>query len=225
MTKIVKFITETLPIVGGIAGLWGAYTAWDASKFRQPFDEHDQVAKSYRAQITSAENRKDAPEANRVRLLYEKFEERWRAARQIAQLVAPIESLAVTRLTVEQSENLKSLVAKASEGSSQPSLPPKTLGAAYFAIKDFEGAVAQLNAASNKNVDPKTLALKASAYSELASTVSDARAKSNFETAAVESYSEALKATKDTAEISGFAVASPSLKAVLDSRGIELTNR
>lgn len=214
-----------IAIIGGIAGPWGAYTAYDALKFKQPFDEHDQTAKSYIAQIASAENRKDASEVIRVRLLYEGFEEKWRAARQIAQLVAPIESLAVTKLTAEQSENLKGLFAKASEGSSQPSLPPKTLGAAYFAIKDYEGAVAQLNAVSGKNGDPRTLALKAAAYSELASTVADKSAKANYETAAVESYSAALKAAKGSSELSGFAVANPSLKSVLDNRGIELTNR
>lgn len=225
MTRIEKNITMALAIIGGVAGPWGAYTAYDASKFKQPFDEHDQVAKSYLAQITSAENRKDATEVTRVRLLYEGFEEKWRAGRQIAQLVAPIESLAVTQLTLAQSQNLKGLVKKASEGSSQPSLPPKTLGAAYFAIKDFEGAVAQFNAAGSKNDDPKILALKAAAYSELAATVSDNAAKTNYETAAVESYSRALKETRGTSELSGFAVANPNLKAVLDSRGIELTNR
>lgn len=225
MTKIEKVVTMALAIVGGIAGPWGAYTAYDASKFRQPFDEHDQLARSYVSQISSAESRKDAPEVRRVRLLYEAFEERWRAARQIVQAVASIESLSVSQLSTEQSQNLKELLAKASEGQNQPSLSSRTLGAAYFAVKDYESAAVQLSAASSKNGDPKALALKAATYSALATNTKDESVKADYEAVAVESYLEALKATKNATQLSGFAVANASLRATLSNNGIKLTNR
>jgi len=225
MTKIEKFVTMALAIVGGIAGPWGAYTAYDASKFRQPFDEHDQLARSYVSQISSAESRKDAPEVRRVRLLYESFEERWRAARQIVQAVASIESLSVSQLSTDQSQNLKELLAKASAGQSQPILSSRTLGAAYFAVKDYESAAVQLSEASSKSGDPNALALKAATYSALATNTEDERVKANYEAVAVESYLEALKATKNAIQLSGFAVSNASLRATLSNNGIKLTNR
>ena len=92
--KVLKVVSKVVivafPLLGGLAGLWGAYTGYDASKFKQPFDEHDQLAKSYVAEITSAEKRNDINEVTRVRLLYEAFEEKSRAAKQIVQIVAPI---------------------------------------------------------------------------------------------------------------------------------------
>jgi hypothetical protein len=70
-----------LPIIGAVAGIWGAYTAYDASKFKQPFDIHDKTVNSFHSQIASAEARKDTAEIVRIRLSYEKFEEDWRSAR------------------------------------------------------------------------------------------------------------------------------------------------
>src|SRR5882672_487199 len=116
MNNLEKKITWALAVVGAVSGLWGAYTAYDASKFKQPFDEHDQVTKSYQAQIVSAEKRKDAPEVARVRLRFEEYEEKWRAARQIVQIVAPIESLAAVQITAEQDKTLKELLPKSSKG-------------------------------------------------------------------------------------------------------------
>ena len=66
MNKLEKTITMTLAIVGGIAGPWGAYTAYDSSKFKQPFDEHSEIAKSFAAQIDSAEKRNDLEEVSQL---------------------------------------------------------------------------------------------------------------------------------------------------------------
>ncbi len=222
MSKLVDILTKVLAIVGGISGPWGAYTAYDALKFKQPFDEHDQVAKSYLAQITSAEKRNDKGEVTRIRLLYETYEEKWRAARRIAQIVAPIESLATVFLTPEESSHLNDLLVRTAEGPTNPWLSPKTLGAAYLATKDFKSAAAQLSVAAQGSKDPNALALKAAAYSELASRATDPRIKSKYEITAAESYTAALKMKSISAELTGFAYANPSLKAALDHQGIKV---
>jgi hypothetical protein len=225
MNKIEKYLTIAFAIVGGVAGPWGAYTAHDASKFKQPFDEHDEIAKSYTAQIFSAERRADTKEVTRIRLLYEVYEERWRAVRQIAQIVAPIENLDPVQLSAQQSEGLKILLARVSADPSHPTLPAKTLGAAYLAIKDFDNAAAQFNVATSKTNDSKILALKAAAFSGLAFRTTNPSMKLMYETTAVESYVAAQKVTPKSLGLTAFAVANPNLKAVLDNKGIEIMDR
>ena len=56
MNKVEKIVTMVVAIGGGLAGLWGAYTAYDSSKFKQPFDEREQIVKSFKSQIESADN-------------------------------------------------------------------------------------------------------------------------------------------------------------------------
>jgi len=208
-----------------VSGPWGAYTAYDAARFKQPFDEHDQIGKSYVAQIASAEKREDKAEITRVRILYEIYEEKWRAARKIAQIVAPIESLATVSLTLEERSNLSTLLDRTIEGPSQPWLSRKTLGAAYLATKDFKGAAAQLSVAAQENRDPKVLTLKAAAFSELAFQAMDPGMKSKYEAIAAESYAAALKGTRRSSDLTGFALAYPSLKAALDNQGVQLKDR
>jgi uncharacterized protein HemY len=225
MNKAEKVVTMLAAFIGCVAGLWGAYTAYDASKFKQPFDEHDQLSKSYVAQITSAEKRNDINEVTRVRLLYEAFEEKWRAARQIVQIVAPIENLAAVQLSAKQSTTLRELMVKATEGPTPAVMSSTTLGAAYLALNDFEDAATQLSVATSKKKDPNAFALKAAAYSGLASSTTDPNVKQKYEAAAVASFSAALKASPKSTELTDFALANPSLKAILEEKGIKLTNR
>ncbi len=224
MKKTEKYLTMALALIGAIAGLGGAYTAYDASKFKQPFDEHDQISKSYMAQISSAERRNDRKEVIRVRLLYEMYEEKWRAATRIAQIVSPLESLASVQLSTDQRLNLKELLRKVSEGPNQPTVSSKTLGAAYLAIHDFDSAATQLTLATSRRVDSNTLALKAAAFSGLAVGTSNPDAKSAYERTAAESYVAALKAAPRSGDVSGFAAGNPDLKRLLYDKGIALSN-
>src|SRR5450759_2816877 len=98
MNALEKYTTMFAAIIAAVAGIWGAYTNYDASKFKQPFDEHGQAVKSFQSQIASAEARKDNKEVIRVRLFYERFEEGWRDARKITGIVSPLVSLASPNL-------------------------------------------------------------------------------------------------------------------------------
>lgn len=222
IANVVKYGTMVAALIGAVSGLWATYTTFEMSKFKQPFYEHQQLAKSFLAEVTSAEARKDASEANRIRVRYEKFEEKWRASMQIAQIVAPVESLSVSQLSNNQSQHLKELLAAASQGQSQPDLSARTLGAAYFAVKDYKAAVVQLNAATSQHSEPEALALKAAAYSSLAANTSNLSDKKMYSDVAADSFSKALKVTKNVDQLSEFTIANPSLKAVLNEKGVEI---
>ena len=230
--KVLKVVSKVVivafPLLGGLAGLWGAYTAHDALKFKQPFEEHEQLAKSYVGQIDSAEKRKDIKEATRIRLLYESFEERWRAGRQITKIVAPIENLTAGQLSPEETAALRELMAKAGSGGFTPSptvMSSTTLGAAYLALNDFEDSAEQLNVATSKRKDPNAFVLKAAAYSGLASKATAPDLKRKYEDATVTSFKEALKVSRKSTDFSDFVEAVPSLKMILKEKGVRLTNR
>ncbi len=224
MKKTEKIITMVVAIGGGFAGLWGAYTAYDASKFKQPFDEREQMVKSFTSQISSAEKRKDNKEAVRVSLLYEKYEEKWRAARQVVRLIEPFENLVTYSLSLNESTNLRQLLVTSSDGESNPLIPTKTLGAAYLALGEYQRAVAQLNVASNKNNDPNTYALQAAAYGGLANGTNNQKVKWTYQEAAIDNFALAHKALSGNEEkLYGFVLANPDLKILLEKKGVELT--
>lgn len=225
MNKIEKIVTIIIAIVGCVAGLWGAYTAHDASKFKQPFDEHDEISKSFTSQISSAEKRNDKTEVIRVRLSYEKFEESWRTARQIAKITAPFENLATYQLSPDQSNNLTKLLATTSTEPNALPLSTKTLGAAYLALGNYQKAAEQLSVVSSETEDSNTLALKAAAFSGLASSTIDPTTKSRYEVTAAESFRAAFKESSGrTNELYAFAEANPNLKTILNEKGIKLTS-
>ncbi len=224
MNKAEKIVTMVVAIGGGLAGLWGAYTAYDASKFKQPFDEHEQIVKSFTSQISSAEKRKDDKEVIRISLLYEKYEEKWRAARQVVKIIEPFENLATYSLSPNESKSLRQLLATVSSGESDLPIPTKTLGAAYLALGDYRRAVAQLNVVSSNN-DSNTYALKAAAYGGLANSTNDPKAKWTYQEAAVDSFALAHKASSNKDKnLYGFVTANPNLKKLLEEKGVELTS-
>lgn len=224
MNSLEKYTTMLVAIIGAVAGLWSAYTVYDSSKFKQPFDEHGQAVNSFHSQIASAEARKDTKEIIRVRLLYERFEEEWRDARKIAGLVSPLESLASTNLNVKDVAAVKALMASTS-GENNRQLSSKTLGAAYFATGDYENALRHLKDASARADDPQALALQSAAYGELARNASTANMKVSYENSAVESFRAALASpSANPVELSGFAKANSELKGILASKGVELPN-
>jgi len=202
----------------------GVYTVYDNSKFHQPFDERGQIANSYSLQIASAEARKDSKEVIRVRLLYEKFEEGWRNARKIAGLVAPLESLASSNLNTKDVATVKTLLTSASTGNNLP-LPPKTLGAAYFAVGDYKNAIRHLKDASARADDPQALALQSAAFGELAKNASTEKMKVVYENSAVSSFRAAQASPlAKPLDLSGFAEGNADLKSILDVKGVGLTN-
>lgn len=212
-------IAVLVGFIAAMPGFWSAYNVYHASAFKHPFDEHSEIAKSYIAQITSAERRRDISEIARIRLSYERYEESWRAARQIARMVAPIENLAIVQLAPSEVDSLRSLLSQVSAGLNQPSLSPKTLGAAYLAIGDYRNAVAQLTVASKKRPDQNTLALKSAAFSGLAYETVDPANRLRYEANAVATFNSAESVGLRSSDLSAFAIANPGLKAILDNRG------
>lgn len=225
MNKAEKIITMIVAVVGGGAGLWGAYTSHDASKFVQPFDEREQMVKSFSTQIESAEIRKDIPEVNRVRLLLEKYEEGWRSARKIAKLVEPLESLKTAKLSNSESHNIRELLNSWSKSEDRVSISPKTLGAAYYAVGDYRQAIEQLSLVSASNNDPSANALKAVSFAGLASSELDKEVATGYQISALDLFLDAKnEAPNKTQELSEFAATSDGLKKLLEEKDIELKN-
>lgn len=225
MNKAEKIITMIVAMVGGAAGLWGAYTAHDASKFTQPFDEREQIVKSFANQIDRAEKRNDTDEVTRVSLLLEKYEENWRSSRLLSRLVEPIEELATAQLGESENQDITNLIASWQGSPSNVVIPPKTLGAAYFAIGDYPQAIKQLNLVTGHSDAWRTGTIKAAAYAQLASEAENQEAASALKASSVSSFLSAQAATAyDPVRISGFVASSPELKKLLKEEGIELTN-
>jgi hypothetical protein len=224
MNMLEKFSTMAVALFGAVAGLWGAYTAHDAAKFKQPFDERGQMASSFQSQIASAEKRKDAKEVLRVRVLYERFEEGWREGRKIIGLVAPVEALASTSLNNSDLAQLNELMS--SSDKSEFNVSPKTLGAAYLALGQYENAVRHFEVASKGSDDSRAFALQSAAFGELAKSASTDIVRSKYEDLAADSFRAALKSpTAKPVELSAFANANAELKAILSVKGIEITDR
>lgn len=220
MNTFEKLSTMSVAIIGAISGTWGAYTAHDATKFKQPFDEHEKVASSFQSQISSAEKRKDKIEALRVRILYEKFEEGWREGRAIAGLVAPVEALVSSKLGDKELAELNKLFSSSSN-KSDFGLPAKTLGAAYLAVGEYENAIRHLKIASARKDDPRALALQSVAFGRLAKGASTTGVKVNYEELAIESFRAALDSpTAKPNELTGYASANADLRGILFDSGV-----
>jgi len=228
MNKAEKIVTMVVAIGGGFAGLWGAYTAYDASKFKQPFEQRKQIVKSFTSQISSAEGRKDNKEVIRVSLLLEKYEEKWRAARHVAKLIEPFENLEIYSLDPIERKKLRQLLAIISDVKNDVLLPPKTLGADYLALGDYHRAVAQLKVASSHNDDMTANALQAAAYGYLANSAKDQAVKEGYQAAALARFDTTQQAASkkigELYKLRGFIAANQVLKTLLDEKGVELTS-
>ncbi len=73
--------TVTLMTLG--VSIWGAYTAYDASKAKQHLDEHGSLVKSFQSEIESATKRGDKSKIQKLRVEYEAFESNWRKTKLV----------------------------------------------------------------------------------------------------------------------------------------------
>jgi hypothetical protein len=175
MNRIEKYATIGLAVIGGIAGLWGAYTAHDAMKFQQPLDEHSKIVLSFHNQIASAEKHREESDIIRVRLEYEKYEENWRNGRRLSALVSPIESLAAHRVSDDERNEITQLLNSMGSAQASSLLDNRTLGAAYFAVGRYDEASVHFLAASKERPDPSSLALQAASLKRLSEEEQDPR--------------------------------------------------
>jgi hypothetical protein len=210
-----KWTTWAVAAVGASAGLWGAYTGQRALNLKQPLDEHTEMVKSYQGEIASASARRDLQTVMRLRRAYEEYEERWRDLQTLTALVAPLRELKVTRLSSAATSDLSELVGKLSMTPAVSNSAPATMGAAYLALNRFDSAAYEF---SNAVADPKTLVLKAAAFSGLANSTTDSALKQRYEWTARNSLETSIKAASGTPEspaIGRFVQATPGLVELL----------
>ncbi|EGR2186103.1 hypothetical protein P3551_23665 [Vibrio parahaemolyticus] len=89
-----------------VVSIWGAYTAYDASKAKQHLDDHSSIVKSFQNEIESASKRKDNKKVEQLRYDYEKYESDWREGRIVkAQLkIARIDGF--SSISIEERESI-----------------------------------------------------------------------------------------------------------------------
>lgn len=216
MSKAEKIITMLVAIGGGAAGLWGAYTAHDASKFKQPFDEREQMVNSFASQIASAEKRNAEEDVIRIRLDLEKYEESWRAVRQLTNLVKPIENLSATNLSQNQTDAVRQLLNALSAENIGSSVPPKTLGAAYLVAGNYGQAINQFNSASLASSESNLNALQAVAYGRLAIGTDNPELRATYEESAMNHFISARNVdSEQRRKVSDFLASDPELEILL----------
>lgn len=96
--------------------VWGAYTAFDASKAKQHLDEHSSIVKSFQSEIESASKRNDSKKVEQLRYDYEKYESDWRSGQLVK---AQIKTLRIDGFSSISSEERDSII-KNYMGISQP---------------------------------------------------------------------------------------------------------
>jgi hypothetical protein len=177
MNRIEKYSIIGMAVIGAMAGLWGAYTAYDASRFQQPLDEHSKIVLSFQNQIASAEKHREEPDVIRVRLDYEKYEESWRNGRRLSALVSPIENLAAHRVTEVERSEISQLLDSIGSTQAPLLLGNRTLGAAYFAVGSYDRASEHFLASSTERPDQSTVILRAASLSRLSQEQQDPNLK------------------------------------------------
>ena len=78
MNKSVQIVVIFLALLGAIAGVWGAYTAYNVAKPEQSIDRHLAMQSSFEKQLASVRERGDEKELLRLQETYEDYEEGWR---------------------------------------------------------------------------------------------------------------------------------------------------
>jgi hypothetical protein len=206
-----KLCTVGIAVVGACSGLWGAYTAHEAMKLKQPLDEHTEVVKSYQGQIASAKARKDLPVVVRLQIEYETYEEQWRTLKRVSALVEPITDLRAAKLSPEESFTLGGLLGQLSKASVVTNSDPITMGAAYLALDKYDSAA---HAFAQTVAGPKSLVLKAAAFGGLANSTADVDLRREYMETARHSLNRSIqisRGTKDQPAIIEFAQHTPSL--------------
>jgi hypothetical protein len=208
--KLIAIIGALVGLLGGGAGIWGAYTAQKTLDLRHPIDQREAMAKSFEGEISSALARKDLPTVTRLRLQHEAYEERWRTRQLVSEIVAPLEELRVTKLSPASAEELRKLLAQQSAADSLPKTPT-TLGAVYLALNEYDSAASEL---SNVTAGAKPLMLKAAAFGGLADSTSNLTLKASYRATARDSLAKSIGASRNTQEaatVVNFAQDTPSL--------------
>ena len=87
MNKSIPIIVVCLALIGAVAGIWGAYTTYNATKPEQSIGRHLAMQASFEKQIASVQKRGNERELLRLQKAYEDYEEGWRESLKIATLV------------------------------------------------------------------------------------------------------------------------------------------
>ena len=195
MKSTVNIVILLLAILGAAAGLWGAYTVYNVSQFKQPFAKHEAIKASFAKQIASAEKRGNEKEIERVRKSYEEYEEGWRDSLKIATLV----DVAYATDPAEVDEYSKAAISLWTQNalvrtSGWLTYNSTLEGKARFITGEYSKAANAFELAEDQNPDnPENFINQARAYGYSAAYSSSGEGKVLFTEAAVQSANSALQ--------------------------------
>lgn len=228
MKKIEKMAGIAIALIGafgGLAGLWGAYTAHDAAKFKEPFFRHEKIAKSFHSQIESAEKRKDNEEVARVRITYEQFEESWRASKKLTALVFPIDSLASFTLPRANIDQIRQLVASIEKQPGLAEHQERILGSAHLVLGEYKEALRRYNIAEKTSQNEADIyTLQAAAYAGLADEESNPQKRDEAHRQAVKLIELAASVKKNMGKLTEYLKENDRLRDIVAVGNTELTN-
>lgn len=140
-----------LSVIATVTGSFGAYTAWQANMFKQPLDKHQQIAMSFKDEISSAEHRGDKINANVVRIEYEKYEKSWRESQLLDNVTASIRSLDNFKISETKRIEISTTLNNITDPYVTAFAKPEAIGAAYYALGDYKEASRQFGVALEVN--------------------------------------------------------------------------
>lgn len=195
MKFTLNIVILLLAIIGAAAGLWGAYTVFDVTQYRQPFAKHEAIQASFNKQIASAEKRGNEKELERLRKSYEGYEEGWRESLKIATLV----DVAYASDPVEIDEFSKAAISLWTQNalvrtSGWLSYNSTLIGKARFISGEYQKAANAFELAEDQEPNnPENFVNQARAYGYAAAHSSSGEDKISYTEAAVQCAKTALQ--------------------------------
>ena len=126
---------------GTVGAAISALVTWRLGRHKPPLEEHEAHRQSFLDQIASAEKRGDTDEANRCRISYERFEEGWRAQRDLRMQIGTKMASDITPQTGEMAEQLRNLLEAAEDFVPGSAFDHMLRGNGYFELGEHSKAV------------------------------------------------------------------------------------
>ena len=197
--KLGNAVVLFLSITGATAGIWGAYTAHNATKPQQPIEKHLAIQSSFEKQIASAEKTGNEQELQRLRKSYQDYEEGWRESLKIASLV----DVAYASNPEEVDQYSKAAISLWTQNaivrtSGWLTYNSTLVGKAWFISGEYGKASRAFELAEDQDPkNPLNLINQARAYAYNAANSLEGEEKVKYTETAVQSAKSALKLLQD----------------------------
>lgn len=141
----------TVTVLTLTVSVWGAYTAYDASKAKQPFDKHSAVAQSFQSEINSAQKRGDDEKVSKLRIEYEVYESDWRKSQLLAERLNVGRTIGFTIIPTAERLEIVSLFSNISSINRSAVLSIQEQADISFLSENYDSAIQGYGALTRQN--------------------------------------------------------------------------